>query len=47
MGHIISAEKSVVKIENMTPKKVVKLLNEHVIGQNCAKKSVAIALRNR
>jgi ATP-dependent HslUV protease ATP-binding subunit HslU len=34
-------------IENMTPKQVVKLLNDHVIGQESAKKSVAIALRDR
>ena len=34
-------------IENMTPKQVVKLLNDHVIGQESAKKSVAVALRDR
>jgi ATP-dependent HslUV protease ATP-binding subunit HslU len=34
-------------IENMTPKQVVKLLNDHVIGQENAKKSVAVALRDR
>ena len=33
--------------ENMTPKQIVKLLNEHVIGQESAKKSVSIALRDR
>ena len=31
----------------MTPQEVVKLLDSHVIGQNKAKKSVAIALRDR
>ena len=34
-------------IQNMTPKEVVKLLNSHVIGQEKAKKAVAIALRDR
>ncbi|HCL55774.1 MAG TPA: HslU--HslV peptidase ATPase subunit [Spirochaetia bacterium] len=36
-----------VKIEDLTPKKVVELLDRYVIGQNNAKKAVAIALRNR
>ncbi len=31
----------------MTPKEIVHELNTHIIGQNNAKKSVAIALRNR
>lgn len=30
-----------------TPKEIVELLNKHIIGQNAAKKAVAIALRNR
>ena len=31
----------------MTPKEIVHELDHHIIGQNDAKKSVAIALRNR
>lgn len=30
-----------------TPKKIVELLNQYIIGQDEAKKSVAIALYNR
>lgn len=32
---------------NMTPKEVVQYLNEYIIGQEEAKKSIAIAIRNR
>ena len=32
---------------NMTPKEVVKYLDEYIIGQKNAKKTIAIALRNR
>jgi len=32
---------------NMTPKEVVKYLDEYIIGQKEAKKTIAIALRNR
>lgn len=32
---------------NLTPREVVKELNEYIVGQNDAKKAVAIALRNR
>ncbi|UDM32672.1 ATP-dependent protease ATPase subunit HslU [Lentilactobacillus laojiaonis] len=32
---------------NLTPKKIVSILDQYVIGQDTAKKSVAIALRNR
>ena len=31
----------------MSPKEIVSELNKHVVGQNEAKRSVAIALRNR
>ena len=31
----------------LTPKKIVKELDKYIIGQSSAKKSVAIALRNR
>ena len=34
-------------IDNLTPKKVVQELDKYIIGQNSAKKLVAIALRNR
>ncbi len=33
--------------ENMTPKQIVEYLDGYIIGQNDAKKAVAIALRNR
>lgn len=35
------------KIQNMTPKEIVAELDKYIIGQDEAKKSVAIALRNR
>lgn len=35
------------KLNGMTPKEIVAELNRYIIGQNEAKKSVAIALRNR
>lgn len=34
-------------MEDLTPKKIVKLLDKYIVGQDDAKKSVAIALRNR
>ncbi|WP_273701932.1 ATP-dependent protease ATPase subunit HslU [Tepidanaerobacter acetatoxydans] len=34
-------------MENLTPKKIVEELNKYIVGQEDAKKSVAIALRNR
>jgi len=34
-------------MKEMTPKQIVKQLDKYIIGQNSAKKSVAIALRNR
>lgn len=34
-------------MENLTPKKIVEELDKYIIGQNEAKKMVAIALRNR
>jgi len=34
-------------MSNMTPREIVHELNKHIIGQNNAKRSVAIALRNR
>ena len=34
-------------IENLTPKAIVAALDEHIVGQNDAKRAVAVALRNR
>jgi len=34
-------------MENLTPRKIVEELDKYIIGQNKAKKAVAIALRNR
>ncbi|MCG2709240.1 MAG: ATP-dependent protease ATPase subunit HslU [Thermodesulfovibrionales bacterium] len=34
-------------MENLTPRKIVEELDKYIIGQNRAKKAVAIALRNR
>ena len=34
-------------MKELTPKKIVRELNKYIIGQSQAKKSVAIALRNR
>ncbi len=34
-------------MEHLTPKKIVEELDKYIIGQNDAKKAVAIALRNR
>ena len=34
-------------MSNMTPREIVHELNKHIIGQDDAKRSVAIALRNR
>ena len=33
--------------DKLTPKAIVAALNEHIVGQNDAKKAVAVALRNR
>ena len=34
-------------VESMTPKKTVESLNKYIIGQDKAKKAVAVSLRNR
>ena len=34
-------------MEELTPKQIVAELNKHIIGQDSAKRAVAIALRNR
>ncbi len=38
---------SKIKMENLTPRQIVKELNKYIIGQDEAKRAVAIALRNR
>ena len=35
------------KLYNMTPREIVEALDKYIIGQDEAKKSVAVALRNR
>ena len=35
------------KTETMTPREIVRCLDEHIVGQDDAKRAVAIALRNR
>src|SRR5205809_7863007 len=36
-----------VNLDELTPKQIVTELNKYVVGQNAAKRAVAIALRNR
>ena len=40
-------KKNIVKTKELTPKNIVQELDRYIIGQNDAKKAVAIALRNR
>src|SRR3954454_10927938 len=42
-----SGEQAEVLKEKLTPKAIVAALNEHIVGQDDAKKAVAVALRNR
>src|ERR671921_2406145 len=35
------------RLDEMTPRQIVAQLDKHVVGQNAAKRAVAIALRNR
>lgn len=37
----------VVKMEHLTPRRIVEELDKYIVGQNNAKKAVAVALRNR
>jgi len=36
-----------VRLDDLTPRQIVAELDKHVVGQNAAKRAVAIALRNR
>src|SRR4029453_6376899 len=40
-------EKQEVRLDELTPRQIVAELDKHVVGQNAAKRAVAIALRNR
>ena len=42
-----SAEEDQLALDDLTPREIVAELDKHVVGQNAAKRSVAIALRNR
>jgi ATP-dependent HslUV protease ATP-binding subunit HslU len=37
----------IVSLDEMTPREIVRELDKHVVGQNAAKRAVAIAVRNR
>src|SRR5699024_107007 len=41
------SDKRLVNSSELTPREIVRRLDQYIIGQNDAKKSVAIALRNR
>src|ERR1700682_1606157 len=40
-------EEQEARLDDMTPRQIVAALDKHVVGQNAAKRAVAIALRNR
>ena len=40
-------EEAEVRLDELTPRQIVAELDKHVVGQNAAKRAVAIALRNR
>src|SRR6202049_2805380 len=42
-----AAEEEQIALDELTPREIVAELDKHVVGQNEAKRSVAIALRNR
>mmetsp|Transcript_33647 Transcript_33647/g.60182 ORF Transcript_33647/g.60182 Transcript_33647/m.60182 type:complete len:544 (-) Transcript_33647:1839-3470(-) len=46
-GDLASSEAEEPQLESLTPTAVVKLLDKYIIGQQDAKKAVAVALRNR
>jgi ATP-dependent HslUV protease ATP-binding subunit HslU len=42
-----SSDDTVLNAERLTPKEIVRELDKYIVGQNAAKRAVAIALRNR
>src|SRR5258708_13305065 len=46
-GDTPTAEPPVLITEGLTPKEIVSELDKYIVGQNAAKRAVAIALRNR
>src|SRR5512142_144728 len=42
-----TAEEEQIGLDELTPREIVSELDKHVVGQNAAKRAVAIALRNR
>src|SRR6201987_2543184 len=42
-----TAEEEQLALDDLTPREIVSELDKHVVGQNNAKRAVAIALRNR
>jgi ATP-dependent HslUV protease ATP-binding subunit HslU len=42
-----SSDDSILNAERLTPKEIVRELDKYIVGQNAAKRAVAIALRNR
>lgn len=40
-------EEETIKLDELTPRQIVAELDKHVVGQNAAKRAVAVALRNR
>jgi len=44
---LLSQKKGNNKLDNLTPKEIVTYLDKYIIGQNDAKKTIAVALRNR
>src|ERR1039457_6705829 len=46
-GDTAPAEPPVLITEGLTPKEIVRELDKYIVGQNAAKRAVAIALRNR
>ncbi len=47
MGQASPPEETQIALDEMTPREIVAQLDKHVVGQKAAKRSVAIALRNR
>ena len=45
--NVLTIRLTEISMSQMTPREIVHELDKHIIGQDNAKKSVAIALRNR